>query len=1209
MSGEQKHLTIDQIERLLEIQPDVVEKSGESDSLHEAQRHLANCDTCQRLVSMEKERDRILSTLKQEYPAQASGDCPPEARLYELAAGLIEDEDSKGLVIHVTECDRCGPMLRKASEQLNAAQTDQEVAVLASLESSQPEWQARFGKRLASTTAPTLDTRIPGRLFEVTSAPWRFAKVAWAIAASIAIVVSVLTVTVIRRSRPNYAESLLATAYSKQRTMDIRIPGAAQAPLHVTRGAQNSSLDKPTALLEAESLIAKHLTAGSSDVGWLEAKARADLLDGNYDAAIGTAERALDLEPNSPSLLNDLGSAYFARAENEQRALDYGRAYEFLSKSLVEKPDDPVVVFNRAVVAERAHLYEQAENDWNRYLQIESDLAWQSEARTRLTQLEQKLREHKDQSQKLVDGPDGVAEDLSSGQEERINQVDSAADEYLKLAVEEWIPQVTTDHVLDSDRLHSLLTALRLLSEDLRARHADSWLSDFLSGSSLPHQSRGVESLVLAMRANAKGDHESAIRFATNAEDDFRKEGSESGYLRAAFETIYSNRLAAHGKRCHDRAKTLVDEAHDRNYLWIEVQTQLEGAACAAEISNVDEAVIGSQKALELARSSKYGNLELRAIVFAADLLGDHSRRLNLIDEGLIVFWLGRFEPMRGYSLYSVMDTSAEDLHLWFWDKAAIEEGLLLIDTDPNLALRGLELYRLARAEIAVGEIDEAQRTSAEARSLLDKSASKTLATGGAIELADALVMKGRYREALEFLASVEPDLASFTQDVVLAKYYSTRTAALLGDGQNLEAERAMAQALQLAQKGIVSISEEPDRFSWVQTFKPLYRSLAYLQLRRDVEGSFRWWEEFRGRSITRVDSAENAPTSILSMDPPVPSFDSWPNDGTLLLSYATFPEGIAVWVYDGKTVHGRMLPKSTADIDSLVHHFYESCTNRNSDPNVLLVQGRDLYDTLIQPALEWMKGRSRLIIETDNTLELIPFEALVDEEGKYLSDFYEIEYSPGLSYLALSKKPEQIDHRSHALVIGQSMADPRDGLPPLPEAMEEAREVASRFDESVLLLDDDARLPRILRELPRAEVLHFAGHSIGNRQLSGLVLASSPDSGSSHLVRVRDFNVKLLRQSRLVVLSSCSSANGVGIGLNDRDSLARNALAAGVPNVVASRWPVDSSATREWMKFFYAKAVGSERISSAAKQARLALKASKEWRHPYYWATFSVFV
>ena len=63
MNGEQKHLTIEQIEHLLEIQPGAAENPGESDLLDEARHHLANCDTCQRLVSMEKECDQALRSL------------------------------------------------------------------------------------------------------------------------------------------------------------------------------------------------------------------------------------------------------------------------------------------------------------------------------------------------------------------------------------------------------------------------------------------------------------------------------------------------------------------------------------------------------------------------------------------------------------------------------------------------------------------------------------------------------------------------------------------------------------------------------------------------------------------------------------------------------------------------------------------------------------------------------------------------------------------------------------------------------------------------------------------------------------------------------------------------------------------------------------------------------------------------------------------
>jgi CHAT domain-containing protein/Flp pilus assembly protein TadD len=1208
VSVEEKHLTIEQIERLLGVQPGEARNPGEP-SLDEAQRHLANCENCQKIVSTEKARDQALQSLKQNFPTRVSEDCPPEVRFYELAAGVLEDNDSEIFVRHATECDRCGPILRQAFEQLSAPQTNQESEVLASLRTSQPEWQERFGRTLA--TSAKGDVNVTGKLSEKVNSRWGFQKMVWAFGTLTVIVVSILAVAAIWRSRPNYTDSLLATAYTERRTLELRMPGATHAPLQTTRGSQSSSLDKPPALLEAENLIAIHLRAGTPSVSWLQAKVRADLLDGNYGSAVRTAEEAVDLDPNSSSLLNDLGSAYFERAEVEKSALDYGRAYDSLSKSLAKNPDDPVVLFNRAVVAERAHLYTQAENDWNHYLLTETDLAWQAEARARLAQLEHKLREQKDQSQKQLDSPEGIVEALSSGDQGRIDQVDSSADEYLKLAVGEWLPQLTSGRVLHSERVHTLQTASRLLGEDLRTRHSDAWLSDFLSEPSYPHVSEAMESLVRAMRANADGDHESAVRFASNAEVQFQRRGSESGRLRSAFETIYSNRLAAHGKECHDKAATLVNEARERNYVWIEMQTRLEAAACAAEISNVDESVVASQKALELARSSKYGNLELRAIVFAADLSGDSNKRLELVDEGLVTFWGGRYEAMRGYNLYAVMDTSADDLQLWWWDKAAIEQGLGLIEADPNVALRGLEHYRLARAELAIGETEEATRTSAKARSLFEKSASQTLATGASIDMAEAFVMKGRYHDAIELLNSAEPSISSFTQDVVLAKYYSTRAAAFLGDGQSVEAERALAPAMQLAKKGLASISEERDRFSWLQTFEPAYKSLAHLELQKDIQESFRWWEAFKGGSITKVDTAEQRPISIAAMQEPLPSFGSWSNDGTVLLSYATFPEGIAVWAYDGKQVYGRWLPgsASTSNIDSLARRFYEGCADRNSDPNTLFVQGRELYDRLIQPASQWIRGRSRIIVETDDALESIPFEALVDEQGKYLSDSYEIEYSPGLFYLAENRRPEQIDRQNHALVIGQSLGDVREGLLPLPGALDEAREVARRFDGPVLLLDGDATLPRIVQELPRAEVFHFAGHSIGSRQLSALLLAAAPNADGSRFLDARNFNFALLNQSRLVVLSGCSTANGIGIGLNDRESLARNALAAGVPNVVASRWLVDSVATSEWMRFFYADAIVGESISSAAKRARLTLKANRQWRHPFYWATFSVFV
>jgi CHAT domain-containing protein len=267
------------------------------------------------------------------------------------------------------------------------------------------------------------------------------------------------------------------------------------------------------------------------------------------------------------------------------------------------------------------------------------------------------------------------------------------------------------------------------------------------------------------------------------------------------------------------------------------------------------------------------------------------------------------------------------------------------------------------------------------------------------------------------------------------------------------------------------------------------------------------------------------------------------------------------------------------------------------------------LYRLLVKPAEGWMKGRSRLVVEPDSSMASIPFEALVDESGKYLADSYEIEYSPGIAYLRSNRGSARIDHRSRALVVGQSLGDAYEELPRLPGASEEARDVASQFDEKVLLIDNDASFSMVVKELARSEVFHFAGHALGTRQHNGLLLADSNENKESRFLDAGDFNSKLLGQSRLVVLSACATANGSGTGIDDRDSLARNILAAGVPDVVASRWVVDSLATREWMKTFYDQAVSNGDVGAAAGRARMAIRRIPKWQHPFYWASFSVFV
>jgi CHAT domain-containing protein len=1209
VNEEEKHLSIEQIELLMGIEPKENDHPEDAELRERGRTHLAQCDVCRTLVANEIEAYGQLRALSAGLPAARGKQCPSMGILYELAAGAVKESDSEELMKHIVMCDHCGPALRQAVEDLRTEVTPEESFIIRSLESNATWWQKELANRLASGANKSRETD-PGAIRPINRAiPLFTTRGVYGVVTILIVVLLTIGGRAIWFSRPAYTERLLGQAYSERRNMEVRIPGALYGPLRFARGAHVSGSDRPASLSEAEKRIRNELARHPGNIPWRQARVREYLLEGDYESAVRIAALALDEGPASPSLLNDVACAYFQRAEYEDTAavVDYGKAYESLSQALAISPDDPLTLFNRAIVSERLKLYAQAKEDWKRYMVLDADpnSEWRGEASSKLKDVEEILNKHKSQSEKALDNPDQIARDFASGQPNSISEVDSSADVYQMLVVEAWLPQLMSDHILDSRTRDSLENALRLLAEDFRTHHNDAWLTDFLSARS-PLTSTAVRSLAEALRASSRGDQERAIQLSRVAEEEFQAQGNEPGRIRAAFEKTYANHLAAHGKVCHQDALALLDVLKGRSYAWIEIQTQLEAAACAQQISRIDESIARSREALELARNARYGNLELRATMFAIDPLPDPIRRANLLMEALSLYWRGRYEPMRGYSLYASMDyTSGDDLQMWHLNEAVIKEGLHLLETDPDVALRGLETYRLAHAQVIVGETEQANRTAIEAKKLVAQSESPALSAGAAVDLAEADVIKGRYQDALGLLGSAEPYLAGLSQDMVAGKFYSVRAAALLGDGRSFDSEQSFVRAMRIAHKALADFSDERDRYSWMQTLVSGYRSLAYLELQKDPEASFRLWESFKGGSIVDLSDVQEERFSATALEAHLPSLD----EKTLVLSYAAFPEGIAIWGYDGKRVEEIWLPGINSGIDPLARRFREGCADPSSDPESLLLQGRKLYDLLIKPAEGWMKGRSRLIVEPDTAMISIPFEALVDEKGKYLADSYDIEYSPGTAFLNSDKSSDRISIRSRALVVGQSLGDAEEDLPRLPGASEEARDVASQFDESVLLIDNDARLASIVRELPRAEVFHFAGHALGTRQRNGLLLAGSSITQDERFLDAGKFNSKLLGRSRLVVLSACSTANGTGTGMDDRESLVRNVLAAGVPTVVASRWVVDTVATREWMRVFYTRSIADGNVGIAAGRARAAMRGIAKWQHPFYWASFSLFV
>ena len=143
---------------------------------------------------------------------------------------------------------------------------------------------------------------------------------------------------------------------------------------------------------------------------------------------------------------------------------------------------------------------------------------------------------------------------------------------------------------------------------------------------------------------------------------------------------------------------------------------------------------------------------------------------------------------------------------------------------------------------------------------------------------------------------------------------------------------------------------------------------------------------------------------------------------------------------------------------------------------------------------------------------------------------------------------------------------------------------------------------------MPRSDVVHLALHSVLDNDVplnSKLLLSGSGTESELHAYEVYRLG---LERTRLVVLSSCQTGaeryyDGEGMA-----SLARAFIAAGVPLVVASLWPVDSVATEKLMVLFHKERRQTSTAVALANAQRAMLHDSQtRFQSPYYWAAFTL--
>jgi CHAT domain-containing protein/tetratricopeptide (TPR) repeat protein len=1215
------HLDSSQIEELLRSSgrdDDSVEEDSANDQIDaNARLHLNECYICQMRVRAEGEAMERLAQLKPSETAARSPQCPPDSVWLELAAGIHADPES--LLAHASQCDHCAPLLNDALADLTSQLTGQEDAEIARLPSIHRNWQGDLARRIAGGGAESAAGP------ELVSPPSDHAprrRRIWPPYAVAAMVLILLSTWAVLHWLPNRsAQVLLADAYSQHRTLELRIPGAKQSPVHLERGTQSSNLDKPGSLLQAEAIIAEGLRKNPHSVEFLDAKARADLIDGNFDSAIQTVQRAMETQPLSPVLMTDLATAYFARAEATGQAIDYGRAIDNLGKVLAASPDDSLALFNRALTEERMFLYDDAVADWQHFLRVELDPAWRDEGRQRLQDLRHTMEERKHSSVGPLHDPSAAVAALSlHSKSTQAKSWPRTFDEgYLDIATTEWLQTINNNSAAWS--------AWKTLSEQFRQRHHDDWLAELVHGPHTQAWAEGSRELAAAFRADSTGDVRGIVSHAQESIGLFRSAGNQAGEAGARLEYLVGLNRSERGHDCLAAANRALEQTDNHHYPWVEISVLYELSTCDFLNGNPLAAIESARRAKGLAETAQYPVLELDGLNYLDGVTPSwvaSSEAWNRIRSGLRVFWQDAYPPGSGADFYADLGLAAETEEMWRTAERAGRETILTNSLGGDRLREAVAHHRLAQIGEAAGDTSLADAEYESAGAAFKSSGTESRAATITLEIERAAleVREGRFGLAATRLGAIHDRLTdsqaklSFTR---FSKQYDTILyLETLGElhfhlGKPDLAKAELLEAIRLIETNQDSLNSDIALAAWQHNNQQAYKSMIELYLRTYHDpvrslallewsraAPLRTDQTFHEKNLMFHDSQQELSTVAY-----LPGHTKW-KTGTAVITWMTSPRGLAIWIVDNTGVHTAWVNVSQDRLENNVEMFARLCADPLSDTNLIDKDARQLYQWLLQPVSGALRGATTLVIEPDGRLNALPFQALKSQTGEYVGDCFLIIESPGLGYSKLLRSDRAVSPKSMILAVGNPLLNATDNLASLPYADKEAHDISRKFTRYHLLTGSEATTANVLQWLPQADVFHFAGHMLSQGHEPGLLLAPG-ETGQTALLGEEQLQPQQMKNLKLAVLSACDTALADG-GLEDPGNLVRLFLRAGVPQVIASKWSVDSAASSELMENLYAHLFDGDSVELALANVERAMRSRTETSHPYYWAAFSEF-
>jgi CHAT domain-containing protein len=776
-------------------------------------------------------------------------------------------------------------------------------------------------------------------------------------------------------------------------------------------------------------------------------------------------------------------------------------------------------------------------------------------------------------------------------------------EQYQQKALSLWLPVAMADKESDAYR------AVQGLAE-VFAEHQDFWWRDFLKQTE-SRDIRAVQDLSDAVQNNERGRHDEALSQSRHAAAAFLRRGNKPAELLAEFSEVYALRNKLQGADCLARAGPVLEELSGTPYRWLHAQLLLEDAQCRNFQIELAEADYDSNLSLSIATSSGLPVERLRILGISAGMKhqqGKCDESWSLGVAGLESFWQGSYPNERLDQFYAVMWQCARETGSLYLAETLLRRTIAMRE-DPqtfmqrNRIREGMLHLRLANILLALRDANAAEDESRKAILLLkdtDQLYAKDYVLRTKIEPAEMQLQHGDADLAMSTLQPVQQLLTSIQDKFIVVSFYRVLGNIHWKLRQLDQASAAYQSAVSLAEMSLANLKGGPERLAWLRAADDSYRGLVRVLLeQKKPEEALKRWEWYQGRPMLQalnVVSHQHGGKSLTKPQKKSSYTSGALASATARLVYASFEDGLQIWVNSSKGAGGSWVDWKQEDFERTVREFAERCADPDSSLNDVQEHGSWLFEKLLQPILPNLPESESVIVELDRLVYNLPMEALRSPNGWYFGEKYRIVYSPGTQAEETLRLERSIDQQTPILVLDASHAPKSEYLPGIES---QRRAIAGLFPNATIVDSMDTTWASLRSRVTASVVFHYMGH--GRADGSGTALAFRQGRSLS----AKDFSPELFGNTQLVVLAACSTAKGRENGLWDSDSLVHAFLRAGVPQIIASHWNVDSETTSRFMISLYQHVKSGSTVEQAAFDARK--EALVNMPHPYYWAGFSV--